>query len=145
VDTASRIHGIATSGLSRIAALLIPSVTIHRVVDELLRTGHVARGYMGIGLQSIPVPANLREKNQTDNENGVIVLSVQPQGPAEKAGIILGDIFLTINGKPVQDIDDVQQALATTGIGDTLAVTLLRGGERTERSIVVEERPRKEE
>jgi S1-C subfamily serine protease len=145
VDTAGAIHGIATSGLSRFAALLIPTSTIHRTVEELLRTGRVARGYMGIGLQSIPVPANLREKNKIDNENGVIVLSVQPQGPAEKAGVVLGDILLTINAKPVQDIDDVQQALAAAAIGNTLAVTLLHGGERAERSIVIEERPRRQE
>lgn len=144
-DTAGEIQGIATSGLSRFAALLIPAATIDRTVDELLRTGHVARGYLGVGLQSIPVPANLREKNQIDNENGVIVLSVQPQGPAEKAGLVLGDILLSINGKSVQDVDDIQQALSGVAIGATLAVTLLRGGEGTERSIVVEERPRRQE
>jgi serine protease Do len=91
------------------------------------------------------VPANLREKNQIDNEHGVIVLSVQPQGPAEKGGLVLGDILLSINGKPVQDVDDIQQALSGSAIGATLPVTLLRGGERTERSIVVEERPRRQE
>jgi S1-C subfamily serine protease len=145
VDAAGRVHGIATSGLSRFAALLIPAAAIHRITDELLRTGHVARGYLGVGLQSVPVPATLREKNQIVNENGVIVLNVQPQGPAEKAGIVLGDILLSIDSKPMQDIDDIQQALAAAGIGDTLALTLLRGGERTERSLIVEERPRRQE
>ena len=65
--------GIATSALSRIAGLAIPSATIDRVVDEILSRGHVARGYLGVGLQPVELP---------DNQKGLIVLSVEPDGPA---------------------------------------------------------------
>jgi S1-C subfamily serine protease len=145
VDTGGQIHGLATSGLSRFAALLIPASTINRHVDELLRTGHVARGYIGVGLQPVAIPAALREKVGIESDGGLIVLNVQPHGPAEKAGILLGDILLSLNNKPLADTDEVQTALAEAGIGGQLPVLVLRGGEPAHVTITIEERPRKQD
>src|SRR5437899_6368292 len=87
VDTEGRTLGIATSGLSRLAGLAVPLSTVNRVVDQLLTKGRIARGYLGVGLQPIAP--------------GVIVLSVEPGGPADRAGVLLGDILVALNGKPV--------------------------------------------
>ena len=89
VNTAGETIGIATSALSRIAGLAIPAVTIDRVVDEILTRGHVARGYLGVGLQPVELP---------DHQKGLIVLSLEPEGPAAKAGVLIGDILVTLGG-----------------------------------------------
>src|SRR5664279_2290687 len=102
VNTAGETIGIATTALSRIAGLAIPAITLDRVVDEILTRGHVVRGYLGVGLQPVELP---------DHHKGLIVLSLEPAGPASSAGILIGDILVTLGGKPVQDTDDIQHEL----------------------------------
>src|SRR5690242_5641075 len=102
VNTAGEALGIATSALSRIAGLAIPASTVDRVVDELLARGSVSRGYLGVGLQPVELP---------DHQNGLIVLSVEPGGPAAKAGVLIGDVLVALDGSNVGDTDDIQSVL----------------------------------
>ncbi len=143
IDTEGHTLGIATSGLSRIAGLAIPVSTVNRVVDELLAKGHIARGYLGVGLQPIALPAALVEQLKVTATGGVIVLSVEPQAPAWRAGIMIGDILVSLNGKPVEDTDDVQSVLEPGFVGQAVKATLVRGGVLTEVSITIGERPRR--
>ena len=126
VDTEGRTLGIATSGLSRLAGLAVPLSTVNRVVDQLLTKGRIARGYLGVGLQPIAP--------------GVIVLSVEPGGPADRAGVLLGDILVALNGKPVKDTDDVQSVLEPEFVGKAVKASLVRGGVRTDLEITIGER-----
>ena len=134
VNTNGETIGIATSALSRIAGLAIPSVTVDRVVDEILARGRVARGYLGVGLQPVELP---------DHQKGLIVLSLEPAGPASSAGILIGDILVTLGGKPVQDTDDIQLVLEGHAVGGKVLVEVLRGGESRRIDVVVGERPRR--
>ena len=136
VDTAGRVLGIATSALSRIAGLAVPASTVNRVVDELLRTGHVSRGYLGLGLHPVSLP---------DGSTGLIVLSAEPSGPAAGAGILLGDILVTLAGKPLSDTDEIQAILDGQSVGKPVAARIVRGGQVIELTITVGERPRREE
>lgn len=136
VDTEGRVLGIATSALSRIAGLAVPVSTVNRVVDELLRTGHVARGYLGLGLHPVSLP---------DGNTGLIVLSAEPDGPAARAGVLIGDIVLTLGGQPVRDTDDIQSALGSESVGKPLAARIVRGGQVIEVNITIGERPRRED
>ena len=86
INTQGEALGIATSGLSRLAGLAVPASTVNRVVDELLAKGHISRGYLGLGLQPIALPGDLSKKLKLPNSAGVIVLSVEPNGPADSAG-----------------------------------------------------------
>ena len=124
VDTAGRVLGIATSALSRIAGLAVPVSTVNRVVDELLRTGHVSRGYLGLGLHPVALP---------DGSTGLIVLSAEPDGPAARAGVLIGDILVALAGKPVTDTDDIQSALDGESVGKPVggAHRARRAGHRT--------------
>jgi len=131
VDTQGQILGIATSGLSRLAGLAVPLSTVSRVVNELLTKGHISRGYLGVGLQSLAAPA------------GLIVLSLEPGGPAEKAGVLIGDIVVALDGKPVKDTDDVQSVLEPDYVGKEVKASLVRGGAAAEVSITIGERPRR--
>jgi S1-C subfamily serine protease len=136
VDTAGRVLGIATSALSRIAGLAVPVSTVNRVVDELLRSGHVSRGYLGLGLHPVSLP---------DGNTGLIVLSAEPKGPAASAGVLIGDIVVALAGKPVRDTDDIQTALDGQSVGKPLSARIVRGGQVIEVTITVGERPRREE
>ena len=122
---------------------MIPAATIDRVVTELLEKGHLSRGYLGIGLQPVPLPEPLRRKLSLTQESAVILLSVQPDGPAEKAGLLIGDLLLSLHGQDISDPDDVQRALAKAKVGETVPITILRGGEKHDLTVTLEERPRR--
>jgi S1-C subfamily serine protease len=130
------VLGIATSALSRIAGLAVPASTVNRVVDELLRTGHVARGYLGLGLHPVALP---------DGNTGLIMLSAEPDGPAARAGVLIGDILVALNDKPVHDTDDIQSVLDHESVGKPVTARIVRGGQVIELSITVGERPRRED
>ena len=134
VDIEGRAIGIASSALSRIAGLAIPAVTIDRIVDELLARGHVARGYLGLGLQPVELP---------DHRKGLIVVSLEPGGPAAQAGVIIGDVLLALGGQAAQDTDDLPGVLESHGVGRPVEAEVLRGGDSRKLSIVIGERPRR--
>jgi len=140
VDASSGFLGMATAGLSRTAVIAIPPETLDRVVNEILTKGKVSRGYLGVGLQPVPLPADLSEKLQA-GRTGVIVLSVEPGGPAHAGGIVIGDVVLKIAGRQVTDLSDVQSALGPDAVGTTAPVDLLRGGERRTLDVKIGERP----
>jgi len=149
VDATGKLIGIATSGLSRTAIFAIPISTIERVVGELLEKGHITRGYLGVGLQPIPLPEHLKARpgwtwGQAGDPGGLIVLSVEREGPAGRAGIVIGDVLVAFDGKPVLDTDDVQAFLSKEHVGKPVKASVLRGGKMTEMTIEIGERPRRE-
>ncbi len=135
--------GIATGGLSRTAPLAIPVETVTRVAGALLEKGHIARGYLGVGLQPVDLPAHLISQLALSQNGGLIVLNVEPDGPAGQAGVLIGDVFIALDGKPVTDTGDVQAALGSENVGQPLAASLVRGGQLTQVTIQVGERPRR--
>jgi S1-C subfamily serine protease len=134
VNTAGEAIGIATSALSRIAGVAVPVTTVDRVVEEILTRGRVARGYLGVGLQPVELP---------DHQKGVIVLSLEPDGPSAKAGVLIGDILVSLGGKAVPDTDDIQAVLESTGTGQSIEAEVLRGGAPKKVAIAIWERPRR--
>jgi S1-C subfamily serine protease len=141
VDANGKIMGIATPKFAPSGALAIPTAIVNRVVNALLATGHIPRGYLGLGLQPVRLPETLRTTLQRLEKTGVIVLEVEPQGPAQKAGLLIGDILLGLNGKPVMRLEDVHAHLLSEAIGKALQAEILRGGVRQEVRIMVGERP----
>jgi S1-C subfamily serine protease len=131
VNTEGAILGINTSGLTRGVGVTIPVLTVNRVCDELLKRGKIARGYLGVGLHSVALPGH---------GAGLIVLSVEANGAAAKAGVFVGDVLIAIRGEAVRDTDDVQTHLAGESIGKALPVTVIRGGAKVELQIVPGER-----
>src|SRR5215831_3207056 len=81
VDAHGRVLGINTSGLSRGVELTIPVSTVDRVVQQLLEKGHIGRGYLGLGMYAIPLPQELKSALNLSADSGLIVISVEPQGP----------------------------------------------------------------
>jgi S1-C subfamily serine protease len=135
VDSEGRVVGINTSGLSRFMAVAIPVPTVNRVVKDLLEKGRIARGYLGIGMHPVKLP---------DGRSGLIVINVQADGPAGAAGLLIGDVLLTLDGTKVGDTDDVHAYLGADSVGRTLKAAIVRGGD-LEIAVKVGERPRGEE
>jgi S1-C subfamily serine protease len=136
-----RVAGINTSGLSRRVGLTIPASTVDRVTNALLEKGRIARGYLGLGMQPVRLPGAIRSALKLPTEGGVIVLTVEPNGPADKAGIMIGDILVAFDGTPIRDTDDVQAVLGPERVGQTVRTSVIRGGALTELTITVGERP----
>jgi S1-C subfamily serine protease len=139
IDAHGRFAGMLTTGLTRTAPVAIPAATIDRIAGELLEHGRIARGYLGIGLQPIALPPTFDKVLNRNQRAGVIVLSAEPGGPADSAGILPGDVVVEIAGQPIADTDDVQSALRGS-IGKELPVVIVRGGQRTEINVKVGER-----
>jgi len=133
VDTAGRVIGINTSGLTRNWSVTVPRETVDAVIDAVLSHGHVTRGFLGVGLHPVRLP---------DNRTGLIVLSTEPDGSAAKAGILIGDVLLALAGKALADTDDVQAHLGPEQVGKALAATVYRGGTLLEIPVVVGTRPK---
>jgi len=142
VDAHGRAVGIATPRFARFGAIAVPAPAIDRVVDTLLRKGHIPQGYLGVGLQPVRLPDALRQSLQRSEKTAAMVLEVEPEGPAHKAGIIIGDILVALAGSPVARLEDVHAQLRGEAIGKPLALKFVRGGAAQEVNIVVGERPR---
>jgi S1-C subfamily serine protease len=127
-----------------VAGLAIPASTVNRVLKWLLKRGTVPRGYIGVGLQPVAVPESFQNKLSLKHSGGLMVLSVEPNGPAEKGGILIGDILLEIESTPVDDIGGLQSYLSTEKVGTTVRAKIIRGGELKDIAVTVGERSRKE-
>ncbi|MFN6567491.1 S1C family serine protease [Dendronalium sp. ChiSLP03b] len=141
VDAAGYVVGMNTSG-RRGTALTIPAATVNRVVDQLQAKGHISRGYLGVGMQPVRLPNNLKTALNLSAATGVIVVNVEPSGPADKAGVLLGDVLITFDNTSVSDTGDVLALLNSSDrIGKTVPVQVVRGGALVELVIVIGERP----
>jgi len=142
VDLKGSVTGIATTALSRVAGLAIPASTVNRVVDQLLARGSVPRPYLGVSLHAVPMPQQFRTKFAVEGSHGIMILEVEPQGPADRGGILGGDIVLELEGKSVGAVEDVQSALGWDTVGKPVRLKLIRGGELKEATVTVGERSR---
>ena len=143
VDAAGLVHGINSGGLSRPLATTIPVQTVERVLNSLLSSGYVARGYIGAALQSVRFSDAARTRMNLSRDGGLVIMEVDADGPAGAAGLLLGDVLLTANGVALETPDDLLTLLGPTMVGRTLQLELVRGGAPTTAELLVGERPRK--
>ena len=140
VDARGSVVGIATPKFARFGAIAIPAATVNRVADVLLSKGRIPRGYLGVGLQPIRLPAELTQSTHRKGKTATIVVDVAPDGPAHKADLLIGDLLLSLDGHEVLHPGDVYSTLGPDSIGKTFLAQLLRGGELREVRITVTER-----
>jgi serine protease DegQ len=141
VNAPGKVVGINTRGLARGRGVTIPNATVNRVVEELLEKGHIARPYLGLAMQPVAVPETLRSKVK-EATSALLVVHVEKASPAEKAGILLGDIVTELHGQSLQDTGDILDLLGTAKVGETVKATVLRGGAPIAVSVKLEDRPR---
>jgi len=138
INANGEIVGMNTSALARDLNVTLPTATLRRVVEALLAHGKVKRGYLGIAAQPARLPGSLKEK--LGQELGLLINAVEPNSPAEKGGLVLGDTLLAVNDQPLRHFDQLLGFLAGDRIGETLAVKILRGGEAKEIKVTIGER-----
>jgi len=140
VDADGRILGVNCSALARGTALTIPNATVDRVVDALLTRGHVARAYLGVAMQPARLTNALAERLRLDDPRGVLVVMVESDSPADRAGLLVGDLILIVDGRPVAEPQDVAELLSGEQVGTALELSVVRGGERRSLTVTVGER-----
>jgi len=139
IDVEGRVLGMSVFGPRR-RPLTIPASTIDRAVDQLLAKGHAVRGYFGAGLQRVQLGRGTGSEGETGTR-GILIASLDPDGPAAKAGLLLGDIVTTWDTKPVGRLREVVRLLGPESVGRTIELGLLRGGAPSAAKIVIGERP----
>lgn len=141
IEASGNLVGLATPRFARFGAIAVPASTINKISDTLLKQGRIPRGYLGVGLQPVRLPNGLREMLQRNEKTAAIVLEVHSDGPADKAGIVIGDILVSLAGQSITRLEDVQSLLVADAIGKTLPLKFIRGGAVQDGNIVVAERP----
>ncbi len=98
LDLDGRVLGLNTHALVR-GGTTLPVETVRRVFDQLAARGHMPRGHLGLGTQPVALPSDVAL--QESQRAGLVVVSVEPEGPGERAGVLLGDVLLRLDDRPV--------------------------------------------
>jgi S1-C subfamily serine protease len=131
------IVGVAARGAAR-ETLVIPASTVNRVVPVLLEKGTIQRGWLGVALRPVALPESLRPEQS--QRVGLMVMDVAAGGPAEKAGVLAGDILLAVGGALATRPSKIARQLGAGSIGQTLELKLARAGAILTSKPVVEAR-----
>jgi len=140
IDTEGQVLGLNTSGLTRGSSLTIPAGMAWQVAETLSKHGTVKRGYLGIRSQPVEIPEAARKALKRDQSHGLLILWLEEGGPADKSGLLVGDILAAIEDRPIDDADDLFAALDSSTIGRAIAVEVLRGGRPETIAVTVGER-----
>lgn len=139
INHSGQVVGFNTFGPRR-KVLTIPAATVDGVVEQLQQRGRITRGYLGLGMQAIPLPKNVREQHDLTSEVGIMVVSVEPDSAADQAGMTIGDVMVAFNNEPLKSLRQVQMLLGPQSVGKALQIQRLRGGELQTVSVTVGER-----
>jgi serine protease DegQ len=139
VDTGGRLIGVITARLIRDLGVIIPATTAWKAAAHIVEHGQTKRGYLGIAGQPARLPEH--QRGAGDRDRGMLTLAVTPGGPAAGAGMLVGDVLLSLDGAPVESPEDLLELLMNVGAGRTARLQILRGGVPTELSVLVGERP----
>lgn len=143
LDLEGRALGMTSAGLVRDAAMLVPAATLRRVASALVSHGGVRRGFLGVATFPVRLPASLEER--AGQPRALVLTAVEDGGPAARAGLVLGDVLLSLDGKPVVHVGDLLPLLEEERIGATVPARLLRAGEIRELPVTIGARERRGE
>jgi S1-C subfamily serine protease len=111
------------------------------VASRLIRDGKIRRGYIGVAGQNIPLPRRIARFHKIAAETGILVVSVEPDSPAQRAGLQEGDVLLDFDGNPTPGVDDLHRLLTEARVGVASPLTILRGIEKRTLPVIAEESP----
>ncbi|MEZ0170368.1 S1C family serine protease [Microvirga sp. TS319] len=144
LDLDGSIVGMTVLG-PRGRVLVIPSETIERVAQQLLAHGRIARGYLGLGLQPVPIDETVADAAGLTEPKGLIVINVDSGGPGQKAGIKQGDILIRWQTDPLHSIRRVYALLGPESVGQSVALGILRAGKQMSLTVEIAERSKPRE
>jgi S1-C subfamily serine protease len=136
-----KVLGMNTSAVARGKPITIPSSTLTRIAEELSERGHLRSPYIGVVMQPVPIPESLQKASGVTAASGLLVMHVEASGPADNAGVLLGDVLIQLDEERFDDLSDFQDILRRSGINQDVKATLIRGGQKVEFAIKIGERP----
>lgn len=143
IDVRGRVIGITTSGASRHLQCAVRAAAVTRLVELVVHGGGIPRAYLGVGTQPVELPDHVREGLHLAQQTAVIVVNVKPGSPAAAAGLIIGDVIVSIGGHTIAEPNDVVTMLRPDRVGAVVMVSILRAGEPRELQVTVGERPQR--
>jgi S1-C subfamily serine protease len=140
IDGEGALVGMALLGPRR-RPLVIPVATIDRVAPRLVADGHIPRGYLGVGLHPIRLDDALAAVHGLRDKRASMVVSVDPDGPARQAGVLVGDIIVELSGESVPGVRSLLAKLTPESVGTVAELKLLRAGQITTAKVAIAARP----
>jgi len=140
INVAGQVLGLNTSGLARGAALTVPAQLGWQIAGALQQHGRVRRGYLGVRCQPVAIPFAQQQALGREQRTGLLLVGVEDDSPAGRAGLLVGDILVAIDGQPVGDPDELLSRLVGAVVGQSVPVQLLRGGQPASLTITIGER-----
>lgn len=142
-DLRGRVVGVNSAILSPTGGnvgigFAIPADTAAATVDQILKTGKVTRGWLGVSVQ--PIDDDIAASLGLKKDQGALVVQVVEGGPAQAAGVVQGDVILQVNGDTIKDSRDLTRKIGATSVGSTARLLLLRDGQRRTLSVKLAER-----
>lgn len=141
VDVDGRVIGITTSGAGRHLPTAVRAAVVTGLVEQIVLRGKIPRAYLGVGTQPVELPEALRARLSVAQRTALIVVSVRPDTPAAAAGLLIGDVMVSIAGHAIAEPEDLVDVLGPERVGSTVTLSLLRGGEPRDVAVTVGERP----
>ena len=144
VDSQGMVIGINTAVIAGAQGICfaVPVNTAHIVIPQLIRDGHVRRGWIGVSGQTIQLSRRRVQLNHLGAASATLVTEITEGGPASIAGIHASDIIIALDGSPVGGVDDLQRMLTADSIGRPTEVALLRAGQKLQVTLTPSEAPR---
>ena len=140
VDADGRVVGMNSWVFGRGDGRAIAMDVAERVVESLQKDGRIKRAYLGIGTQPVPLPEAVRSR--VNQESGLLIVTVEPKSPADKAGLMQGDTLIGLNGTSTANLEDLYTGLRKVQVGSTQTIRVIRAGEVKELKITVGEAAR---
>jgi S1-C subfamily serine protease len=138
VDASGRVIGMTTTALLRGLPVAIPATQLWQIAEALKSGRGVRRGYLGVALQPARVPERQRAGR---GARALLVMGVAPEGAADRAGVLVGDLIVGLNDRTTEDADDLQDALGTLEPGGSATLDVIRAGALQRIPVTVGERP----
>lgn len=138
IDTQGSVLGITTTGLVNGATLVIPAGIAWGIAEILAQQGFIKRGYLGISSQLVQLPEAQRAGRTEDH--GLLIVQVDDGSPAQKGGLLLGDILVALDGHPLKDAEDLRSLLSGDRVGKTIPLEVIRGGKLQTLQVTVGQR-----
>jgi len=128
VDARGRVVGVNTAIIAAAQGICfaIPGNTAQFVAARLIRDGRIKRSFIGIAGQNVPLHRRVVRFHKLHVDAGVLIVGLEDDTPAKKAGLVEGDIVIELDGKPVRNIDDLQRLLTDERVGVSIPITILR-------------------
>ena len=129
LDMQGRMVGLINLMFGRGKGIALGTPIVDNVVNSILKTGGVQRGFLGIRTQQVVLPETYRTSVENgDQTKGLLVSQVEPDSPAEKQGIFVGDILLAFNGVKIETVDTLRNQLRSNAANTEVTLTLGAGG-----------------